>query len=198
MRQTISILAIILTTVFASCDNDKNKQLQKTNSTEQTNSMVKLYKLIDNKLHYWETWDKDDKTAFIHWGIVGQRGQNKEVKSGLFSNFRKSVQKEIDEKIKEGYKERDDNEVSFLEIEYIIDGFGTEQDLDKRHRLEEKMDEVLGWTGLGNCNGGSIGSGTMEVGCVVVDFEIAKKAIADNLKDTEFANYSRIFKMDSE
>ena len=198
MRQTISILAIILTTVFASCENDKNKQLQKTNSTEQTNSMVKLYKLIDNKLHYWETWDKDDKTAFIHWGIVGQRGQNKEVKSGLFSNFRKSVQKEIDEKIKEGYKERDDNEVSFLEIEYIIDGFGTEQDLDKRHRLEEKMDEVLGWTGLGNCDGGSIGSGTMEVGCVVVDFEIAKKVIADNLKDTEFANYSRIFKMDSE
>ena len=198
MRQTISILAIILTTVFASCENDKNKQLQKTNSTEQTNSMVKLYKLIDNKLHYWETWDKDDKTAFIHWGIVGQRGQNKEVKSGLFSNFRKSVQKEIDEKIKEGYKKRDDNEVSFLEIEYIIDGFGTEQDLDKRHRLEEKMDEVLGWTGLGNCDGGSIGSGTMEVGCVVVDFEIAKKVIADNLKDTEFANYSRIFKMDSE
>ena len=198
MRQTISILAIILTTVFASCENDKNKQLQKTNSTEQTNSMVKLYKLIDNKLHYWETWDKDDKTAFIHWGIVGQRGQNKEVKSGLFSNFRKSVQKEIDEKIKEGYKERDDNEVSFLEIEYIIDGFGTEQDLDKRHRLEEKMDEVLGWTGLGNCDGGSIGSGTMEVGCVVVDYEIAKKVIADNLKDTEFANYSRIFKLDSE
>ena len=193
MRQTISILAIILTTVFASCENDKNKQLQKTNSTEQTNSMVKLYKLIDNKLHYWETWDKDDKTAFIHWGIVGQRGQNKEVKSGLFSNFRKSVQKEIDEKIKEGYKERDDNEVSFLEIEYIIDGFGTEQDLDKRHRLEEKMDEVLGWTGLGNCDGGSIGSGTMEVGCVVVDFEIAKKVIADNLKDTEFANVCIFF-----
>ena len=160
--------------------------------------MLKLYKLIDNELHYWETWDKDDKTAIIHWGIVGQRGQNKEVKSGLFSNFRKSVQKEIDEKIKEGYTELEDDKVSFLEIEYVIDGFGTEQDLVKRHRLEEKMDEVLGWTGLGHCDGGSIGSGTMEVGCAVVDFEIAKKVIADNLKNTEFANYSRIFKMDSE
>jgi hypothetical protein len=47
--------------------------------------------------------------------------------------------------------------VSFLEIEYIIDGFGTEQDLDKRHKLEERMDEVLGWTGPGHTDGGSIG-----------------------------------------
>ena len=36
--------------------------------------MLKLYKLIDNQLHYWETWDKDEKTAIVHWGIVGQTG----------------------------------------------------------------------------------------------------------------------------
>lgn len=160
--------------------------------------MLKLYKLIDTKLHYWEAWDKDDKTAIIHWGIVGERGQDKEVKGGLFSNFRKTVQKEIDEKLNEGYTEFEDDKVSFLEIEYIIDGFGTEQDLDKRHRLEERMDNVLGWTGLGHTDGGSIGSGTMEVGCVVVDFEVAKNVIEENLKGTEFADYSRIFKMNDE
>jgi len=57
------------------------------------------------------------------------------------------------------------------------------------------MDEVLGWTGLGHTDGGSIGSGTMEVGCVVVDFDIAKKVIEQDLKNTEFADYTRIFKM---
>ena len=160
--------------------------------------MIKLYKDIDNQLHYWETWNKDDKTAIIHWGIVGQRGQNKEVKGGLFSNFRKKVQQEIDEKLNEGYAEFDEDKVSFLEIEYKIDGFGTEEDLDKRHRLEEKMDQVLGWTGLGHADGGSIGSGTMEVGCIVVDFDIAKKVIEEELKDTEFGDYSRIFKMNDE
>jgi hypothetical protein len=46
--------------------------------------LLKFYKVIDNELHYWETWDKDDKTAIIHWGIVGQQGQDKEVKGGLF------------------------------------------------------------------------------------------------------------------
>ena len=45
---------------------------------------------------------------------------------------------------------------------------------------------------------GSIGSGTMEVGCIVVDFDIAKKVIEEKLKDTEFADYSRIFKMENE
>ncbi|UAY52079.1 WGR domain-containing protein [Ferruginibacter albus] len=160
--------------------------------------MLKLYKLIDNKLHYWETWDKDDKTGIVHWGIVGERGQDKEVKSGLLTNFRKSIQKEIDEKVKDGYSEFDEDNIAFLEIEYIIDGFGTDKDLDKRHRLEEKMDEVLGWTGLGHTDGGSIGSGTMEVGCVVVDFDIAKKVIEHSITNTEFSDYSRIFKMDTD
>ncbi|MFC4818577.1 hypothetical protein [Flavobacterium sp. GCM10023249] len=160
--------------------------------------MLKLYKLIDNQLHYWETWDKDEKTAVVHWGVVGQRGQDKEVKNGLFSNFRKTVQKEINVKLKEGYSEFDDDKVSFLEIEFEIDGFGTDEDLDKRHRLEERMDEVLGWTGLGHTDGGSIGSGTMEVGCMVVDFEIAKKIIELNLVNTEFADYTRIYSIDNE
>ncbi|MDP4209601.1 MAG: hypothetical protein Q8928_12380 [Bacteroidota bacterium] len=178
-----------LTLNLFSCGTDQSQ------TTENTNKMIKLYKLIDNQLNYWETWDKDNKTAIVHWGIVGQRGQDKEIKGGLFSNFRKSVQKEIDEKLKEGYAEFDESKMSFLEIEYKIDGFGTEQDLDKRHRLEERMDQVLGWTGLGHTDGGSSGSGTMEAGCVVVDFDIAKKVIEENLKNTEFANYTRIFKM---
>jgi len=158
--------------------------------------MIKLYKEINNELHYWETWDKDTKTGIIHWGKVGENGENKEIKSGLFSSFRKSIQKEINQVISQGYTEIDSENQSFIEIEYLIDGFGTEADLEKRHRLENKMDSVLGWTGLGETDGGSIGNGTMEVGCIVVDFEIAKRVIEENLKNTEFSNYSRIFKME--
>ena len=183
MKRIIYIIPLLILTLI-SCD------------TENSNTMLKLYKKTDNQFYYWETWDKDEKTAIVHWGSVGNRGQNKEVTSGLFSNFRKTVQKEIEEKTKEGYTEFDEDKFSFLEIEYKIEGFGTEQDLDKRHRLEEKMDEVLGWTGLGHTDGGSIGSGTMEVGCIVVDFDIAKNVIEEKLKDTEFGDYSRIFQME--
>jgi predicted DNA-binding WGR domain protein len=160
--------------------------------------MVKLYKEIDGKLHYWETWDLEGKAALIHWGPVGERGEQKEIKGGLFTSLTKNVQKKIEEKRREGYDEFDEGEMAFLEIEYIIDGFGTAEDLDKRHRLEEKMDQLLGWTGLGHTDGGSIGSGTMEVGCAVVDFDIARELIQMKLKGTEFANYSRIFNMEDE
>jgi hypothetical protein len=154
--------------------------------------MLKLYKRIDNDLHYWETWEKDKRTGVIHWGVVGDAGQDKEIKSGFFSTVIKMIQKEVQEKLNEGYAEFNEEQVSFLEIEYAVDDSGTETDIDKRHRLEEKMDHILGWTGLGHCDGGSIGSGTMEVGCVVVDFATAKKVIAEKLKDTEFGNYTRI------
>jgi len=63
---------------------------------------------------------------------------------GFFSNFRKKVQKEIDAKLKEGYAEFDDDKMAFLEVEYIIDGFGTDEDLDKRHRLENHLSDLLG------------------------------------------------------
>jgi hypothetical protein len=70
---------------------------------------------------------------------------------------------------------------------------GNSEDLDKRHRLQERMDETLGWTGLGHCDGGSIGSGTMEVCNFVVDYEIAKRVIEEDLSGTEFANFTRIY-----
>lgn len=153
--------------------------------------MVKLYKQINGKLHYWETWEKNAKTGIIHWGIVGDKGESEEIKSGFLKSFKSKIQEKINQILAEGYKE---TKVMYsLLIEYAITGMGTNEDLDKRHRLEAKMNNMLGWTGLGDCDGGSIGSGTMEVCCFVVDFDIAKNAIEESLKNTEFANYTRIF-----
>jgi hypothetical protein len=132
--------------------------------------MLKLYRNIDGVIDYWETWDNDDKSATVHWGQLGQRGQDKIVKSELFSNFRKKIQKEIDEKVEQGFGPVDEDEHARLLIEFKVDNMGTAEDVEKRSRLQSRMDETLGWTGLGHCDGGSIGSGTMEVCCFVVDF----------------------------
>ena len=70
---------------------------------------------------------------------------------------------------------------------------GNTEDVNKRNRLIDRMNETLGWTGLGHCDGGSIGSGSMEVCNFVVDFEIAKQVVEKDLASTEFANYIRIF-----
>lgn len=106
----------------------------------------------------------------------------------------KQIQREIDAQLATGFQPVD--KVYALIIEYEIDGFGTVEDLDKRHRLQARMDETLGWTGLGHCDGGSIGSGTMETCNYVVDYGLAKHVVESDLKGTEFANYSRIYRED--
>tara|TARA_Y100000310_G_C20627186_1_gene786592 strand:- start:813 stop:1625 length:813 start_codon:yes stop_codon:yes gene_type:complete len=158
--------------------------------------MIKFYKTVNNQIHYWETWDNEGQFATVHWGIVGQTGDNKTVHSSLFKNYKKKVQEEIDKRITEGYMNFDNMDIVFLEVVYQIEGMGTGEDLEKRHELENRLNELLGWAGLGHVGGGSIGSGTMEVGCEVVNYEIAYNLIQHDLKDTKFQDYLEIRALD--
>jgi hypothetical protein len=65
-------------------------------------------------------------------------------------------------------------------------------DLDLRNAIMAHLDEALGWAGLGHCDGGSIGSGAMEVACVVVDADIAQRVIEAALDGSPFPRFSRI------
>ncbi len=154
--------------------------------------MLKLYHLSASPKLYWETWEHNGEHT-VHWGELGTRGQSKTLKSGFLSNPRKAIQKEVDQRVSEGFLPIDVEDHAILMIEYAIDGMGTPADLEKRHRLEERMDETLGWCGIGNCDGGSIGSGTMEVCCFVVDFELARSVVEKDLRSTEFQDFSRIY-----
>ena len=109
-----------------------------------------------------------------------------------------SENEEVNKQIENGFDEIEDDDLFTLLIEFNVDDMGTPEDVEKRTRLQKEMDEVLGWTGLGHCDGGSIGSGTMEVCCFVVDFDIAKKVIETKLKHTEFSDYTRIFDENAE
>ncbi len=155
--------------------------------------MLKLYKITESAKLFWETWQHKGVHT-VHWGELGTKGQSKKLTSTLFKKAEKAIQAEIGDLIEQGYKEID-KEFTLL-IEYSVEGMGSDADIVKRHRLQDRMDETLGWTGLGHCDGGSIGSGTMEVCCFVVDFELAKTVIEADLKGTEFENYTRIYDED--
>jgi hypothetical protein len=154
--------------------------------------MLKLYKRIKRALHYHEAW-ADSAKVMEHWGKVGERGENAQHKRNRKLSEEQNLKQVLSTPLAEGYQPIGDEEHAVLLVEYAIDGMGNTKDLDKRHALEERMNETLGWTGLGYCDGGSIGSGTMDVCCFVVDFKIAKRVIEKDLKNTEFADYSRIF-----
>lgn len=154
--------------------------------------MDKLYKRIKRVLHYHEAW-ADGQKIIEHWGKAGERGHTRQHKRNKKLGEEKQVEEVLSKPIAEGYEPIDIDGHAVLLIEYVIDGMGIVKDLDKRHALEARMNETLGWTGLGHCDGGSIGSGTMDVCCYVVDFKIAKRVIADDLKKTRFSDYSRIY-----
>ena len=153
--------------------------------------MLKLYNFTDASKSYWETWEHNGVHT-IHWGTLGTRGSSKELRSTFFKKATDVIQKEIDQRVAEGFGPVASDDYATLLIEFTVDSMGSSTDLEKRHRLQVHMDEILGWTGLGHCDGGSIGSGTMEVCCMVVDFDIAKRVIEADLRDTEFCDYTRI------
>ena len=153
---------------------------------------MKLYKQIDSTIHFWETWDIDERKGAICKGIVGKRGEYREVSSNFFTSSRKKIQREIDHYYKDGYQEVDLNDHSILVIEFLVDGMGTKEDRQKSTRLQDKMNDLLRWTGLGHCSGGTIAGGIMEVVCFVIDFETAKVVIEQSLINTEFSNYSEV------
>ena len=155
--------------------------------------MLKLYRFSDARKEYWETWSTGNGIHTIHWGELGTRGESKTIKSSFFKKAETIIQKEVDGLVANGFRPIEQEKHATLLIEYLVDGMGTQQDIEKRHRLEALMNETLGWTGLGACDGGSIGSGSMEVCNFVVDFEVAKAVIEKELVGTEFSNYTRIF-----
>ncbi len=61
---------------------------------------------------------------------------------------------------------------------------GSAEELEKRHQVENTLNECLGWTGNGHCDGGDIGSYTINAFSWVVDPHIACKTIVDALRDS--------------
>ncbi|WP_432201373.1 hypothetical protein ACRAQ7_04040 [Erythrobacter sp. W53] len=155
--------------------------------------MLKLYKFTDGQKLYWETWESEPGISLVHWGELGTKGETKTVTSSLFRSAHKTIQKEIDQLVEDGFAPVELEDYPILMIEYAVDGMGNEQDIAKRHRLEDRMNETLGCTGLGMCDGGSIGSGTMEVCTFVVDYDVARRVVEGDLQNTEFSDFVRIY-----
>ena len=154
--------------------------------------MQKLYKAVTGHICYHEAWIAGDK-MYEHRGVVGDPGETRELAKPKGISDEQAITAILKTAIDAGFKAIRSDDHATLIVEFKITGAGTKADIEKRHRLQDRLDGTLGWTGLGNCDGGSFGSGTMEVCCFVVDFEIAKRVIESDLAETEFADFSRIY-----
>jgi hypothetical protein len=156
--------------------------------------LFKLYTKLDGKLHYREAWFSNDATIIEHWGICGERGADRthQCKTGeealsVFQRLKNAAREE-------GFRPIALGKHAKLLVEFPVTGTGSSADLKRRHELEDFLEELVGWLGLGHLDGGSIGSGTMEAMCYVVDFAIAKAAVESALRESSFSDFSRIYR----
>jgi hypothetical protein len=156
-------------------------------------SISKLYKRDDGRLHYYETW-RADGPVIEHWGVCGERGRVREHPVAGDLEAKEIVKKLRKQAKANGFRALPQSRHAMLTVEYPIDGFGHDSDLSRRHEIEGFLDQQTGWMGLGHCDGGSTGAGTMEVFCAVVDFDIAKAALERELSASPHGNYQRIYR----
>jgi hypothetical protein len=160
--------------------------------------VVKLYRYNSKERSYYydEAWVADGH-VIEHVGKLGTTGRTTthDLTPGI--SDLKNVMRVLQPGLKGGYATIPREHHFTLLIEYAIRDFGTTDDLRKRHALEERMNETLGWTGLGHCDGGSFGPDTMAVCCLVVDFDLARRIVVSDLEGTQFADYARIYDEDA-
>jgi hypothetical protein len=143
--------------------------------------MTKLYKSAGGRVRYVEAWTDGGKVV-VHQGLLGRVGRSTSYPKPKKQSDRKAVEEALREARQQGYAEIDEGDHIWLIVQYRIKGFGSKRDVAKLHRVEARVDNRLGWTGLGHADGNDIGSGTMNVFCLVVDAERATKTIANDLR----------------
>ncbi|HDR7794967.1 TPA: hypothetical protein QCY19_003625 [Bacillus luti] len=154
--------------------------------------MIKLIKQEKDKMLYWEVWKEDKKTLIVHYGCVGDTGEMYEIELYPFQRAEKEMKVLADEELAEGFKKIDEEELIEFVLQYDYTEDQLEEVLEKRNQVEEVMDEALGWSGNGYCDGGDIGSGTINIFTFVIDVDKALQTTLNELENEQLLDGVKI------
>lgn len=143
---------------------------------------------------YHEVWVEFSPRRIVeHWGHIGARGDIDTHRIKLLRSLEKQIDDLLDPARALGFTEIGPGEYSALIVEYPLSEAWRRDDVLKIREAEDALTEVLGWTGLGSCEGDKITDLAVEFTCRVLDPDLAKTRIEEQMADTEFADYSRIY-----
>jgi hypothetical protein len=142
---------------------------------------LKVYRTQNGITEYWESWSESGE-AFIHSGKVGNPGETRKFNLKERGTAAQMI-KEVEQIEKSGFKPRQMEDDAQIVIHYRLDRWGSVEDQQQRVAIEDLMTDCLRRTGLGYCDGGDIGSHTMNIFCEVVDAAIAEPIILNQLSE---------------
>ncbi len=155
--------------------------------------LPRIHRRDGGTLHFYEAFPVDNEIV-EHWGIAGQSRHHAFHPFASPQEATSIIAKLKKEKRDEGFRPVPRSKQARLIVEYpVTENFADRNELDFRHEAENYLDDLLGRMGLGYCDGGSSGLGTMEICNFVVDFKLAEAVIKRELAGTAFNNYSRIY-----
>jgi hypothetical protein len=152
-------------------------------------TMFRLFRSVGNRRAYHEAWI-DDQRVVEHWGLCGETGENREHAESNDRDRYRLLDALRDDVVRRGYAEIPLGRQRTIVARRSIVGMGSDTDLDLRHELQSTLDEELGLRGLGVCDGGETGGGSMSVFCFVVDIERGMAAITATLADPKFRGFA--------
>jgi len=158
-------------------------------------SAFKLYRRTSGSLEYHEAWPGDG-VVMEHWGRCGDGGEVREHPATTDRQVGRVLAEIETGARRAGFRPVAPSRHTALVVEYEMPTGGSAgPTTPDRAELEEALDQLVGWLGLGHCDGGSTGSGTMEVFLDVVDYECARSALMRELASGPYAQFSRIYRM---
>ncbi len=143
---------------------------------------------------YHEVWvELKPRRIVEHWGMVGTRGDTDWDVVGGVTHQRQQIDDLLDPARALGFAEIEPGDYQTLVVEYELSEGWRRDDALKIRAAEDALTEVLGWTGLGFCDGKTVTDTAIELSCRLLDPDIAKARIAEQMAGTEFADYSRMY-----
>ena len=147
--------------------------------------LLKLYKTEDDgKILYWEAWD-DDEEIVVHFGELGTVGESTNLPLAEFEPPETAIKRAAEEAREAGFAEVEHEELFEFVVQYPLTGGDPQQAVDKGFRVEEILNECLGWTGLGHCDGNDVVEGAINIYCYVVEPTVAVNPVVEELRTND-------------
>jgi len=154
---------------------------------ETKTSMIKLYKRTEEGLFYHEAWITGMQ-IIEHKGKVGTTGEAFSFDYTKGQPDELSLERTLKAARKEGFMEIPPEAHHEVSLRWNFES--TPTDLKKiNEELEEILNEILGWQGLGEVQNITANNRQSEVRCLVVDLEVTVNRFSEVLLESRYSGY---------
>jgi len=155
--------------------------------------VFKLYKK-DETGHvraYYEVWAEPARRRIIeHWGAVGEPGETEVHRIWFFGSLEAQFEKIIAPARAQGFEELPRGDFQTL----IVRATSAEDISDEADDFADRLNEVMGWNGLGICQSVKPDGHGILAECDTVDLVLCERVLADTFEgDPGFESYKLTF-----